>query len=57
MDIPTIEIDWTHLKDLDEIYVEDLRPFRIILLTLVKNEEVQLVAYDIEEMKWGLLKE
>ena len=57
MDIPTIEIDWTHFKVLDEIYVEDLRPFRIILLTLVKNEEVQLVAYDIEEMKWGLLKE
>jgi hypothetical protein len=56
MDIPTIEIEWKQLIDLDEIYVEDLRPFRIILLTLVKDEEVQLVAYDTEEKKWGLLQ-
>lgn len=56
MDIPIIEIDWTHLIDLDEIYVEDLRPFGIILLTLVKNDEVQLVAYDTEEKKWGVLQ-
>ena len=57
MDIPTIEIDWTHLKELDEFYLEDLRAFNILLLTLVKGDEVQLVAYDIEEMKWGLLQQ
>ena len=56
MDIPIIEIDWKHIIDLDEIYVEDLRPFGIILLTLVKDDEVQLVAYDTEEKKWGLLQ-
>jgi hypothetical protein len=56
MNLPIIEIEWKHLIDLDEIYVEDLRPFRIILLTLVKDEEVQLVAYDIDEQKWGLLQ-
>jgi hypothetical protein len=50
-----IEIDWTHLKDIDEIYVEDLRPFSIILLTLIKDEEVQLVAYDTEEKVWSIL--
>jgi hypothetical protein len=56
MNLPIIEIEWKQLIDLDEIYVEDLRPFRIILLTLVKDEEVQLVAYDTEEKKWGLLQ-
>jgi hypothetical protein len=56
MNLPIIEIEWKQLIDLDEIYVEDLRPFRIILLTLVKDEEVQLVAYDIDEQKWGLLQ-
>jgi hypothetical protein len=55
MNEPIIEIDWTHLIDLDEIYVEDLRPFGIILLTLIKDDNVQLVAYDIEEKKWALL--
>lgn len=56
MILPNIEIEWAHFKDLDEIYVENLIAFGIILLTLVKDEEVQLVAYDIEEQKWGLLQ-
>ena len=50
-----IEIEWTHLKDLDEIYVEDLIAFGIILLTLIKNDNVQLVAYDTEEKVWSIL--
>ena len=50
-----IEIDWTHLKDLDEIYVEDLRAFGIILLTLIKDDNVQLVAYDMKEKSWAIL--
>jgi hypothetical protein len=54
-DIPIIQIDWDYFVELDEMYVEDLRPFSIILLTLIKDEEVQLVAYDIEEKKWALL--
>jgi hypothetical protein len=54
-DIPAIEIDWTHFKDLDESYVEDLREFGVILLTLIKNDNVQLVAYDIQEQSWALM--
>jgi DNA-directed RNA polymerase subunit L len=54
-DIPIIQIDWDYFIELDEMYVEDLTPFSIILLTLIKDEEVQLVAYDIEEKKWSLL--
>ena len=55
--LPNIEIDWEEFKGFDEIYLEDLRAFNILLLTLVKGDEVQLVAYDIEEMKWGLLQQ
>lgn len=56
-DIPIIEIDWDYFVELDEIYLDDMSAFNIILLTLVKDEEVQLVAYDIEEKKWALLQE
>ena len=57
MNIPTIEIDWEEFKGFDEIYLEDLRAFNILLLTLVKGDEVQLVAYDIDEQRWGLLQQ
>ena len=39
------------------IYLDDLTHFGVLVLTLVKGDEVQLVAYDIEEMKWGLLQQ
>ena len=55
MNLPSIEIEWVHFKDLDEIYVEDLIAFGIILLTLIKNDNVQLVAYDTEEKVWSIL--
>jgi DNA-directed RNA polymerase subunit L len=55
--IPTIEIDWDIFKDLDEVYVEDLTSFNILVLTLVKEDVVKLVAYDIEEKKWALLEQ
>lgn len=57
MDIPAIEIEWNYFKSLDEIYLDDMSAFNILLLTLVKNEEIQLVAYDIEEKRWALLQE
>jgi hypothetical protein len=57
MELPTIEIEWTHYKELDEIHLDDLTQFNILLLTLVKGDEVQLVAYDIEEKKWALLQQ
>jgi DNA-directed RNA polymerase subunit L len=57
MELPNIEIEWMHYKELDEIHLDDLTPFNILLLTLVKGDEVQLVAYDIEEKKWGILQE
>jgi DNA-directed RNA polymerase subunit L len=57
MNLPIIEIEWKHYKELDEIHLDDLTPFNILLLTLVKGDEVQLVAYDIEEKKWALLQQ
>jgi hypothetical protein len=55
--IPTIEIEWSYFKELDEIHCDDLTPFGIILLTLVKNGDAQLVAYEIDTKTWGLLQE
>jgi hypothetical protein len=55
--IAAIEIEWEYFKELDEIYLDDLTPFGILVLTLVKDENVQLVAYDIDEQKWGLLQQ
>ena len=52
-----IEIEWDYFKGLDEIYFDDLREFNILLLTLVKDEEVKLVAYDTEEKRWVLLQQ
>ena len=57
MKLPAIQIDWDYFKSLDEVHVDDMRAFGIILLTLVKDNEVQLVAYEIEEGKWTLLQE
>ena len=55
--LPTIEIEWEEFKALDEIYLDDLTPFGILVLTLVKGDNVQLVAYEIHTQKWGLLQE
>jgi hypothetical protein len=55
--IAAIEIEWDYFKELDEIYLDDLTPFGILVLTLVKDENVQLVAYDIEEKQWAILQE
>jgi hypothetical protein len=55
--LPTIEIDWEEFKALDEIYLDDLTPFGILVLTLVKGDEVQLVAYEIDTQRWGLLQQ
>jgi hypothetical protein len=55
--LPTIEIEWSYYKELDEIYLDDLTPFGILLLTLIKDDNVQLVAYEIHTQTWGLLQE
>jgi hypothetical protein len=55
--IAAIEIEWDEFKAFDEIYLDDLTPFNIILLTLVKDDEVKLVAYDTEEKQWAILRE
>lgn len=57
MILPAIEIDWEEFKAFDEIYLDDLTHFGVLVLTLVKGDEVQLVAYDIDEHKWGLLQQ
>lgn len=55
--LPTIEIEWNYFKSLDEIHMDDMRGFGMILLTLVKNDNVQIIAYEIKTQKWGLLRE
>ena len=57
MILPAIEINWEEFKAFDEIYLDDLTPFGVLVLTLVKGDEVQLVAYDIHEQRWGLLQQ
>ena len=54
--LPNIAIEWTYYKDLDEIHLDDMSAFNILLLTLVKGDNIQLVAYDIEEKSWGILQ-
>jgi hypothetical protein len=56
MRLPNIEIEWSYYKELDEIHIDDMRAFGIILLTLVKGDNIQLVAYEIDTNKWGLLQ-
>jgi hypothetical protein len=55
--LPTIEIEWEKFRAFDEIYLDDLTPFGVLVLTIVKGDNVQLVAYDIDEQKWGLLQQ
>jgi hypothetical protein len=55
--LPNIAIEWDYYKGLDEIHLEDLTHFGIILLTLVKDDNVQLVAYEIDTKQWGLIQQ
>ena len=55
--LPKIEIEWNYYKGLDEIYFDDLTPFGVLLLTLVKDDNVQLIAYEIDTKTWGLLQQ
>ena len=57
MKLPAIQIDWDYFKSLDEIHVDDMRAFGIILLTLVKDDEIKLVAYEMDTKRWALLQE
>ena len=57
MKLPAIQIEWDYFKSIDESYVDDLSQFGIILLTLVKDDDVKLVAYEIDTKTWGLLQE
>lgn len=55
--LPNIEIDWDFFKDIEEANVDDLEPFGIILLTIVKGDAVLFLAYDIDKKEWGLIQE
>lgn len=57
MNLPNIEIDWDFFKDIEEANVDDLEAFGIILLTIVKDDKVLFLAYDIDKKEWGLLQE
>ena len=54
--LPAIEIDWDEFRAFDEIYLDDLTPFGILVLTIVKEDNVQLIGYDIDEQRWGVLQ-
>jgi hypothetical protein len=55
--LPNIQIDWEYFKGIDESFVDDLSTIGIILLTIVKDGDVSLIAYEIDTKKWGLLQE
>ena len=55
--IAAIEIDWEEFKQFDEIYLDDLTPFGVLVLTLVKGDNVQLIAYEIDTQSWGILQQ
>jgi hypothetical protein len=57
MRLPAIQIDWDYFKELDEIYLDDMSAFGILVLTIVKDDNVQLIAYEIDTQTWGLLQE
>ena len=55
--LPNIGIEWEVVKELDEFHIDDMRAFGIIILTLVKGDDVKLVVYELDTGKWGLLQE
>jgi hypothetical protein len=57
MILPAIQIDWDYFKELDEIHCDDLTPFGIIVLTLVKDGDAQIICYEIDTKTWGLLQQ
>jgi len=57
MKLPAIQIDWNYFKTIDEAHVDDMRAFGIILLTIVKDNDIQLVAYEMDTKRWALLQE
>lgn len=57
MMLPNIAIEWTYYKELDEIHLDDMSAFGLLILTLVKDEVPTLVAYDIQTNSWGILQE
>lgn len=56
MNLPNIQIDWDYFKSLDEIHLDDLTPMGMILLVLVKGDDVQLIGYEIDTKTWGLIQ-
>ena len=57
MKLPAIQIEWDYFKTIDEAHVDDLSEFGIILLTVVKDDDVMLFAYEIDTKTWGLLQQ
>jgi hypothetical protein len=55
--LPNIQIDWDYFKTIDEAHVDDLSEFGILLLTVVKDDNVMLLAYEIDSKSWGLLQQ
>lgn len=57
MKLPSIQIDWNYFKTIDEAHVDDMRAFGMILLTIVKDNDVQIICYELNTKTWSLLQE
>jgi hypothetical protein len=57
MKLPNIQIDWGYFKTIDEAHIDDMRVFGMILLTIVKDNDVQILCYEIDTKQWGLLQQ
>ena len=55
MTLPSIEIDWTQFIDLDEVHVDYMELFGIILLTLVKDDDAKILYYEYKTDEWGVM--
>jgi hypothetical protein len=55
MDLPAIQIQWEEFKVLDEVHVDYMELFGIILLTLVKDDDAKIIYYEYKTDEWGVM--
>jgi len=55
MNLPSIEIQWEEFIDLDEVHVDYMELFGIILLTLVKDDDAKIIYYEYKKDEWGVM--
>jgi hypothetical protein len=55
MNLPAIQIQWEEFKVLDEVHVDYMELFGVIILTLVKDDDAKIVYYEYKTGEWGLM--